>query len=294
MKVIHLFLLTLFFFHAPTLLANAPLASLTQGERAWLAENPTIRVGMDSDYAPYEWLGADGHFVGMAVDYLHLMEQKLGVRFEIIKGKSWAEAIEMTKRGEIDLLTSIVQTPERLKHFTFSPPYRNTRTMIVDNGQGHFIGDLKHLASKRVAIEKGYFTQEMLTTHYPQIELVLVGSTAQALRYVLEGKADAYVGDMSAIDYAMWAEGLQGLRFSGQTEFASEHRFAFSKHSPHVASIINKGMASITEEERNAIYNRWIGMRIQQGVKAQTLMLYGAFVGLLAIGFWGDVLQVTP
>lgn len=285
MKVIHLFLLTLFFFHAPTLLANAPLASLTQGERAWLAENPTIRVGMDSDYAPYEWLGADGHFVGMAVDYLHLMEQKLGVRFEIIKGKSWAEAIEMTKRGEIDLLTSIVQTPERLKHFTFSPPYRNTRTMIVDNGQGHFIGDLKHLASKRVAIEKGYFTQEMLTTHYPQIELVLVGSTAQALRYVLEGKADAYVGDMSAIDYAMWAEGLQGLRFSGQTEFASEHRFAFSKHSLHVASIINKGMASITEEERNAIYNRWIGMRIQQGVKAQTLMLYGAFVGLLALVF---------
>lgn len=285
MKTIHFSSFLLFFFYASTLLANTPLASLTQSEREWLATNPTIRVGMDSAYAPYEWLGEDGHFMGMAVDYLRLMEQKLGVRFDIIKGTSWAQAIEMTKRGEIDLLTSIVQTPERSKHFIFSPPYRNTRTMIVDNGQGHFIGELKNLASKKVAIEKGYFTQEMLATHYPQIELVLVDSTAQALRYVLEGKADAYVGDMSAIDYAMWKEGLQGLRFSGQTEFASEHRFAFSKRSPQVASVVNKAMASISKEEHDAIFNRWIGVRIQQGVKMQTIVLYGALVGFLAVVF---------
>ncbi|MBE0496328.1 MAG: transporter substrate-binding domain-containing protein [Campylobacterales bacterium] len=121
MKVIRLFLLALFFFCTLPLFADAPLASLTQSERDWLATNPTIRVGMDSAYAPYEWLD-NGHFVGMAVDYLHLMEQKLGVRFDIVKGKSWAEVIEMAKRGEIDLITSIVQTPERLKYFTFSPP----------------------------------------------------------------------------------------------------------------------------------------------------------------------------
>ena len=213
------------------------------------------------------------------------MEQKLGVRFEIVKGKTWAEAIEMTKKGEIDLLTSIVQTPERLQYFTFSAPYRNTRTMIVDNGQGHFIGDLKHLASKKVAIERGYFTQEMLMTHYPEIELVLTNTTAEALQLVMDGKADAYVGDMSAIDYAMSANGLRGLRFSGQTEFASEHRFAFSKSSPQVAAVVNKALASITKEEHDAIFNRWIGVRIQQGVGVQTLMLYGAFVGLLALIF---------
>ena len=104
--------------------------------------------------------------------------------------------------------------------------------MIVDNGQGEFVGDLKHLASKKVAVEKGYFIQEILTTHYPNIELILVNTTADALRYVMEGKADAYVGDMSAIDYAMKENDLEGLRFSGQTEFSSEHRFAFSKLSP--------------------------------------------------------------
>jgi len=286
MKPICFYLLTFLFFFTSILCADTPLTTtLTQSERVWLSTHPTIRVGMDSAYAPYEWLDEKGQFVGMAVDYLRLVEQKLGVRFEIVKGKSWTEVLEMAKKGEIDVLTSIVQTPERLKYFTFSAPYRNTQTMIVDNGQGEFVGDLKRLASKKVAVEKGYFIQEVLATHYPTIERVLVNTTEEALRYVMQGKADAYVGDMSAIDFAMKENDLKGLRFSGQTEFASEHRFAFSKLSPQVASIMNKAMVSISEEESNAIFNRWLGMRIHQGVKVQTIMMYGSFIALLALIF---------
>jgi len=286
MKPIRFFLLTFFFFFTSVLLADNPLTiTLSQSERAWLSTHPTIRVGMDSAYAPYEWLDKKGQFVGMAVDYLRLIEQKLGIRFEIVKDKSWVEVIEMAKKGEVDVLTSIVQTPERLKYLTFSAPYRDTQTMIVDNGKGEFVGDLKRLASKKVAVEKGYFIHEVLTTHYPNIELVLVNTTEEALRYVMDGKADAYVGDMSAIDYAIKEHGLEGLRFSGQTEFSSEHRFAFSKLSPQVASIMNKAMASISEEESNAIFNRWLGMRIHQGVKIQTIVMYGSFIALLALIF---------
>ncbi len=286
MKPIRFYLITISLFFVSVLCAETPLTTtLTQSERAWLATNPTIRVGMDLAYAPYEWLDEKGQFVGMAVDYLHLVEQKLGVRFEIVKGKVWTEVLEMAKKGEIDVLTSIVQTPERLKYFTFSSPYRNTQTMIVDNGQGEFVGDLKRLASKKVAVEKGYFIQEVLATHYPSIELLLVNTTEEALRYVMQGKADAYVGDMSAIDYAIKEHGLEGLRFSGQTEFSSEHRFAFSKLSPQVASIMNKAMASISEEESNAIFNRWLGVRIHQGVKVQTIVMYGSFIIFLALIF---------
>ena len=149
MKSIRFYLLSLFCFFTPLLFADTSLLPLTQSERAWLLAHPTIRVGMDSAYAPYEWLDKKGHHIGMAVDYLRLVEQKLGIRFEIVKDKSWAELVEMAKEGKVDVLTSIVQTPERLKYFTFSKPYRNTQTMIVDNGQGEFIGDLKFLASKK-------------------------------------------------------------------------------------------------------------------------------------------------
>lgn len=257
---------------------------VTQEERRWLTSHPVIRVGMDSAYAPYEWLDKEGHYVGMAVDYLRLLEKKIGVRFEIVHGKSWIEILEMAKKGEIHVVTSIVQTPERLKYFIFSSPYRNTQTMIVDNGKGDFVGDLKRLAHKKVAVERGYFVQEILETHYPKIECVLVNTTAEALQFVQDEKVDAYVGDMSAIDYAIKKDGLRELRFSGQTEFASEHRFAFPKSHPEIASIMTKAMELISEEESNAIFNRWLGMRIQQGVKVETIVKYSvAIVAFLVL-----------
>ena len=261
---------------------------LTDQEKTWLIEHPTIRVGMDFEYAPYEWLNKDRNYVGMAVDYLRLVEQKLGVHFEIVKGKSWDEVIEMAKQGEIDVLTSIVQTPERLKYFLFSEPYRDTQTMIVDNAEGEFIGQLSHLAGKRVAVEKGYFTQEVLEKNYPQIKLILVKSIIEALTFVRDGKADAYVGDMSAINYTIRTNGFEKLRFSGQTEFSSQHRFAFPKNNKELASIMTKAMSSISSEESDIIYSRWLGMRIEQGIRAETLLKYSIGVALLFLlfGYW--------
>ena len=261
---------------------------LTNDEKAWLLEHPTLNVGMDSEYAPYEWVNKNGDYVGMAVDYLHLLEQKLGVHFKITKGKSWSEVIELAKKGEIDVLTSIVQTPERLHYFLFSEPYRDTQIMIVDNGEGKFIGNLEHLSGRSVAVEKGYFTHELLKTKYPNIKIVLVNTILEALTFVMEGKADAYVGDISAINYAIKNNGLTKLRISGQTEFSSQHRFAFSKNNPMLAAIMTKAMASISAEESDAIFNRWIGMRIEQGIQAKTLLKYSVGLACLFIlfGYW--------
>ena len=273
-----------------SLFANAiPLnLDLSETEKAWLLKHPTIKVGMDSAYAPYEWMNQNGTYVGMAVDYLHLLEKKLGVHFEIVKGKSWSQIIEMGKKGEIDMITSIVQTPERLKYFNFSPPYRETQTMIVDNGKGTFIGSSEYLNHKRVAVEKGYYTQEVLTKKYPNIQLVLANNILEALICVMDGRADAYVGDLSAINYAIKNNGLETLRFSGQTEFSSQHRFAFPKKHTEFTAIMAKAMASVSKEESDAIFNRWLGMRIEQGIRKETILKYSLGVGCLFLlfGYW--------
>lgn len=278
--------LPLFALSALTLQTYALVFSET--EKAWLQDHPMIKVGMDSAYAPYEWVNQNGIYVGMAVDYLHLLEKKLGVHFEIVKEKSWSQIIEMGKKGEIDMITSIVQTPERLNYFIFSHPYNDTQTMIVDRGEGTFIGSLENLSSKRVAVEKGSYTQELLKKNHPYIQLILANSILEALYSVLNGKADAYVGDLSAINYAIKNNGLETLRFSGHTEFSSQHRFAFPKNHTEFASIMTKAMASISQEESDVIFNRWLGMRIERGIRTETLIKYGAGVVCLFLlfGYW--------
>ena len=272
----------------PQTVGNAMGLNLTAQEQAWLSAHPVIHVGMDPDYAPYEWINKNGQYVGMAVDYMRLLEQKLGVRFEIARDKSWAEAVEMAKRGELDILTSIVKTPERSNYFTFTEPYRDTQTVIIDNGQGDFIGDLAHLEGKRVALEKGYFTQELLEKDHPKIQLLLASNTLAALRLVMDGKADAHVGDVGSTNYAIKKNGLHGLRISGQTEYQSQHRFAVSKKNANLALIVSKAMAAIPKEESDAIFSRWMGLRIESGVEIKTVGKYGAGLSLvfLLVGYW--------
>ena len=262
--------------------------TLSASEKNWLAKHPVIHVGMDSDYAPFEWLNEKGQYVGMAVDYLALIEKKLGVHFEIVKNIPWARAVEMAKQGEIDMLSSIVETPERLKYLVFSEPYREIQTVIVDNAEGDFIGTLKRLHGKRVVVEKGYFTQELIEQNYPDIILVLANTTLEALTMVRDGKVDAYVGDISSTNYTIMKYNLKNLRFSGQTDFINQHRFGVSKVNQELATILSKVMHTISPEEADTIFNRWITVRIEQGIALKTVISYSVLLilFLLFLGFW--------
>ena len=46
----------------------------------------------------------------MAGDYLSLVEQRLGVKFERVRNLSWQEAYARLKRWEIDMTTSVTVT----------------------------------------------------------------------------------------------------------------------------------------------------------------------------------------
>jgi diguanylate cyclase (GGDEF)-like protein/PAS domain S-box-containing protein len=246
-----------------------------------LASHPVLRVGVDSDFAPYEWIDEQGRYVGMAADYMKLLEKILGVRFEIVHGKPWSEILNMAKRSELEMLACANKTPDRAQYLFFSEPFKSAFAVIIDSGQGGFIGSLDNLAGRRVAVEKGYFMQEIMSRDYPKIQLVPTLNTTEALKRVLDGSVDAYVGDASTANYMIKKNGFLSLRFSGQTEYRSIHSVAVVKSHPELASIVAKAMASIPKEESDAIFNRWLGLKVEQGVKTETLAKYAAGAGLL-------------
>ncbi len=261
---------------------------LSDKERQWLSSHPSIRVGIDRDFAPYEWIDQNGQYLGLTADYMSLLEQRLGVRFDIIKDKSWSEILLMAQQGELDMIAGAVQTPERSQYLTFSAPYKTTHAVIIDSGQGDFIGSLHRLSGKNIAVEKGYFIQEALQRDYPEINISIANNTVDALTMVADGKADAYVGDAGSANYAIKTNGLLSLRFSGQTDYNSRHSVAVTKRNPELSSIIEKAMESIPEEQSDAIFNRWLGLTIEQGIQTTTVLKYSSavFFLLLLTGYW--------
>lgn len=284
--VFFIFLITFHLFATTSIAQKSAQLGLTQEEKQWLIDNPRILVGMDPNYAPYEWIDKNGNHIGVVVDYIHELEKILDVRFEILKNKSWDELLTLAQKGELDMLTSTVKTPERSKYLTFSEPYHIAPTIIVDNKKGAFIGSLKQLSNKRVVVEKGYFMGEFIKNKYPKIQLVLASSTKEALEMVTDDRADAYVGDANIVDFVMRKNDFSTLRFSGQTEYVSYQAFALTKGNEPLAPILTKAMATIPKEEFDAIFYHWLS--IDNSTNVKTLVKYALLllVILAVVGYW--------
>lgn len=260
----------------------------TPAEQSWLQAHPVIRVGIDRDFAPYEWIDAKNNYVGLSADYIALVAQRLGVKLEIIKNKSWAEIIEMAQRGELDMLSNANKTPERERYLIFTEPYLNTPIIIISDNNNGFIGTLDHLAGKQVTLEKDYFIQELLMHDHPEIRLVPAQNVHEALSMVSSGEVDAYIGDAASANYAVKREGMLNLNFSGDTHYKSWHRMAATKANPELASLLAKALADIPEAEKQAIQNRWMSLKYEPGVKTRTVLFYaaGALLLFIIIAVW--------
>lgn len=256
-------------------------------EQKWLDEHPVIRVGIDSAYAPYEWVDENGHYVGISADYIHLIENKLGLRFEIVKDKPWHELIDQAKSGDLDMFACMNSTPERGAYLNFSPVYVENPMVIVNATRNGYIGRIDKLKGKIVAIEQDYFMHDNLVRDYPEIKLLVVNNTVEALTKVSTGEADAFIGDAAYADYTIKKAGLLNLQFSGSAPGLSSYRFGISQRHPELLTIMTKALKSISPVERAEIEKRWMGLSVSTGVATITIIKIsiGVFILFIVIFF---------
>lgn len=265
---------------------------LTEKEKTFLVSHPVIIMGIDRDFQPYEWIDSKGNYVGLTADYIALVEKYLGIKIKVIKDKSWAEVLKMAKKGEVDIISDAVKTPQRQKYLNFTKPFISTPMVIVDNGQNGYLDTLERLKGKKVALVKGYFVSELLSRDHPDIKQLLVKNVHKALKSVMEGEADAYIGDAGVVSHTIRTSKLLSLRISGQTPYVSRHSIAVTKQHPELIAILNKALDSIPMSQRKEITYNWFNFNINNGIESETVLKY-ALVGLiviLIILYWNRIL----
>jgi hypothetical protein len=58
-------------------------------------------------------LDEDGEYKGIAADYLALISEKTGLKFEVINGLAWPEVYDMAIKGDIDVLSCYWQNKRK-------------------------------------------------------------------------------------------------------------------------------------------------------------------------------------
>ncbi|MCE2571055.1 transporter substrate-binding domain-containing protein [Motilimonas eburnea] len=248
------------------MLVNPPSVAndlaLTEAEEAFLTEHPVFRVSNETDWPPLDFVDK-GVPAGYSIDYLNLLADKMGVKFSYVNGYSWFQLLEQAKAKKLDLMHSIVKTPEREDYLLFSTPYFEMHQVIVSTQKNKHLSHLAALQDKTVAVIAGYHFTKFLTQHYPNIKQLNVASPLAALRAVATGQADAYVDNLATVNFLIEKHLMGNLFVSGSVELDDMQsgylHVAVRNDWPIMQSIINKAIAQIKESDLIPLRQKWLG-----------------------------------
>ncbi|ODC01323.1 hypothetical protein A3197_02245 [Candidatus Thiodiazotropha endoloripes] len=235
---------------------------LTTEETAWLETHPIVDIGVDGSWPPIDFMLDDEHR-GIAADYLSLISERLGIEFRIHPGPTFKEMLQKVREGELPLAASVVKNEQRERDLYFTEPFFQTHKAIVTRSSRQGLSDIESLRDKVVAVEDGFSTMRQLQELHPEINLLPVLNTQEALQAVSWKKADAYIGTRAVAQWVIQDQQLVNLHFSGDAGIGSSYqRFAINRDVPlkPLVSAMNKALWSITDAERQEILDRWISI----------------------------------
>ena len=259
-------------------------AGLTEAEKVWLAEHQYIRLGVDPAWPPFEFFDITRVYSGIASDYVRYLNQKLNIEMVPIQDLSWSMVMDKARANEIDVLPCVLKTPARSKFLRFTKPYLSFPMVILTREDAPFISGVEDFEDNKVAVVRGYATQDLLEQDYPDRKFYLANNLEQALKALSKGEVDAYVGNLASITYTTQKLGLTNLKVATTTPYKFELAIAVRKDWPQLVNILNKSLESLPDSERTKIYNHWIAVRFERGIDLTPIFqLVGAIVLVVGV-----------
>jgi len=253
---------------------NAQEIQFTEEEKTWIKEHPVIYHGYDPTWAPFEFYNEkDTTYSGIIGDYIKIVEDKTGIDFRPIPNITWKETIKKLEAGEVDLATGITANERRKGFLNFTKPYMSFPLVIVTRKDYDFIGGLKDLIGKEVALPVGFYTSEMIYRDFPGININHKNDVKEALESVSFGGSDAFIGNLAVVSYYINKEGFTNIKIAAPTRYKnSDLSFGVRKDWPELVSIADKVFESIPPEKHNAIKIDWIQIRYEYGVNVRKIV----------------------
>ena len=278
---------------------KAKKIELSEEEIAYLATRRNIKVGLVNNLSPVEFIDENGTFSGINRDILNLISDRTGIEFDYVAFDTWQKLYQALLSEEVDMLGSITPTPERENLILFSESYWQMPWVMLHPLYSGRKTKLEDFYGKQVVIVKGYYLIPWLRKQHPLITFKLADNREQALAALQQERVDGFITTMASATQLLKQENIITLMISIMEDVSlDKSHFAINKELLLLKEIINKGLLSITEKEKQIIYDNWFTLAIKTGFDKNVVLQVGAQIGviiLLVLGvivMWNRRLQV--
>ncbi|MCG8564986.1 MAG: transporter substrate-binding domain-containing protein, partial [Desulfobacterales bacterium] len=274
---------------------------LTRKEKKWLARhldlNPPIRLGVNPQWPPFEFLGADQTYKGMVSDYVRLLNQRLGLNMGQVTPLPQGRDPKVFQA--IDLIPSALSFEQESHGMIPTSPFLEFPWVIINKQDAPLIGGLRDFYGKTVAVVGKYGVNSYLAQIHPRLNLLKVQTTREALAAVRSGRAQACVENLALAGYQIQAGNYPGLKVAAEADLpATGLAFRVRGDWPELVGILNKGIAGISDQDHDQIRQKWFSVRFEHQVDPayirELFIKIGIATLILAVvfSFWNRQMRI--
>lgn len=220
-----------------------------------------IRVAIDDNYPPYIFRNDKGQIQGILVDLWRLWEQKTGIRV-VLLAMDWSHALDTMKSGGADVIDTIFFTEARSRIYDYSKPYATINVPVFFHRTLSGISGVGSLLGFRIGVKRGDACIDVFKSHGIEKGLVEYDSYEAIVKDAAMGRIRVFcIDEPPAFFFLNKYDILDQFHYTDPLYSGEFHR-AVAKGNTRLLAIVERGFASITDEERQAIEKKWSGYRV--------------------------------
>ena len=185
--------------------------TLNNPEQEWLRQSDSITVALFPYYPPYQFINDQGKIDGIFIEYLNLLEQKIGYKFAKKEYTNWVKLVNDAKTNNIDIILEIQKTEERRAHFNFYAKFLKSPHVMVTRKDISYRPNLKNVSNEKITVPEEYAIHEILKKEYPKLNIITEEDDLTCLKKLNSGTYDIYIGPKAVANYFIKSENLNNL-----------------------------------------------------------------------------------
>jgi polar amino acid transport system substrate-binding protein len=239
--------------------------NLLTDESQYIKEKDSISMCIDPDWMPFE-ANLDGKHIGMAAEYMQILEKELQIPIKLIQTKTWSESLDFAKSRKCDILSLSMKTKKRSKYLNFTHPYITMPLVLATKNEIPFMPDINTINGKPISIPKDYAFVDILKEKYKNINLIETKNLKEALELASKGEVFGAIGSLASVSYLFQREFVGELKIAGKFDEKWELGIGVRNDDQRLYDIIEKAMQTIPKEKEQAIINKWISISYENGI----------------------------
>lgn len=218
--------------------------ALSEEEKHYLADAPSVRVAYDANSRPVEFLNpSTGNIAGITAAIFGRIAERTGLKFEFIPCLTYSEALDLLAEGKVDVLSDFILEYETATALDLraTRPYLSLPMSQVVNRKAE--------AGVSV-IPAGYLTDFWVSRLTAGTKIARADNVSKAFEEVAAGRADTTFLNTYVANELLQNGKNPNLEAIGVPGYSKDYSLGLAPHAPvELLSLLNKSIASLSGQE---------------------------------------------